>query len=130
MQAAAPFASERELLAACERAFDRLDRGDWQEAFAAHARIGEAKDGDRQGSREQAGAMRAAPETLAALRSGNATYEARFGHVFLIRAAGRSAEEILVALQRRLQNTPETEFANAAAQQREITRGRLLAMTR
>ena len=36
------------------------------------------------------------------LREGNATYEARFGHVFLIRAAGRGGAEILAELEGRL----------------------------
>jgi 2-oxo-4-hydroxy-4-carboxy-5-ureidoimidazoline decarboxylase len=36
------------------------------------------------------------------LREGNARYEARFGRVFLIRAKGRSGEDILQALERRL----------------------------
>ena len=38
----------------------------------------------------------------AALAEGNRAYEERFGRVFLIRAAGRSAPEILAALTERL----------------------------
>ncbi|STS82646.1 2-oxo-4-hydroxy-4-carboxy-5-ureidoimidazoline (OHCU) decarboxylase [Klebsiella pneumoniae] len=56
-----------------------------------------------------------------ALREGNARYEARFGRVFLIRAKGRSGEEMLQALTRRLQHTADEEVAEALAQLREIT---------
>jgi len=59
------------------------------------------------------------------LARGNADYEARFGHVFLISAAGRDAPEILAALDRRLGNDPETELRVAAGEHRRITRLRL-----
>lgn len=124
-----PYASTAELLDASERAFDTMTADDWAQAFAAHARIGEPRSGDQRGSEEQAGARDADPATLAALRDGNAAYEERFGHVFLIRAAGLSAQEMLSALQQRLVNTPEAEFHNASQQQRQITRQRLLDLT-
>lgn len=54
------------------------------------------------------------------LVEGNRRYEERFGRVFLIRAAGRSAEEILAVLNRRLENTAEDELAATAAALREI----------
>ncbi|HKU10317.1 MAG TPA: 2-oxo-4-hydroxy-4-carboxy-5-ureidoimidazoline decarboxylase, partial [Sinomonas sp.] len=44
---------------------------------------------------------------------------------FLIRAAGRTAEEILSALQERLGHTPEQEEPIVAAQLREIALLRL-----
>src|SRR5690625_5727442 len=43
------------------------------------------------------------------LDAGNAAYEEKFGFVFLIRAAGRSAEEILESLDERMNNTPEQD---------------------
>ena len=54
------------------------------------------------------------------LADGNRAYEDRFGHVFLIRAAGRSGEEILAALEDRLGNDAVTESAIMAQQLREI----------
>ena len=59
------------------------------------------------------------------IAAGNAEYEARFGHVFLISAAGRDAPEILAALTERLGNDPATELRVAAEEQRRITRLRL-----
>jgi 2-oxo-4-hydroxy-4-carboxy--5-ureidoimidazoline (OHCU) decarboxylase len=45
--------------------------------------------------------------------------------VFLISAAGRSAEEILAALTDRLGNDPDTELRVAAEEHRRITRLRI-----
>ena len=47
-------------------------------------------------------------------------YEGRFGRVFLIRAAGRSPEEMLGELDRRLRNDPRTEQGEALGQLAEI----------
>src|SRR5699024_11243933 len=54
--------------------------------------------------------------------------EERFGFVFLIRAAGRSAEEILQSLEERMNNTPEQERLIAADQLRQIAALRLKGM--
>ena len=45
--------------------------------------------------------------------------------MYLVRAAGRSAEEILALLQQRLGNTPEQELAVVDQQLREIAALRL-----
>jgi OHCU decarboxylase len=67
---------------------------------------------------------------LAALVEGNLAYERRFGHVFLISASGRKAEELLAALHDRIDNDPEVELRVAAAEQRKITRLRLEKLLR
>ncbi len=70
--------------------------------------------------------MHAAAEgTLDRLTAENRLYEARFGHVFLIAAAGKSAEEILAALRERMSNDPMTEARVVAAEHRKIARHRL-----
>ena len=66
--------------------------------------------------------------TKAAIRAGNEAYEQRFGRVFLIRAAGRSASEVLDQLTARLDNDPEAETAVVAGQLREIALLRLEGM--
>lgn len=97
-------------------------------ALARHPRIGGRTDGDdadaRHSRREQSALSRAAgiQQRLAA---GNAEYEAKFGHVFLIRAAGRSAEEVLDSLNERLDHTAAEERRIAAQQLREIAALRL-----
>ncbi|MEK8228894.1 2-oxo-4-hydroxy-4-carboxy-5-ureidoimidazoline decarboxylase [Oerskovia sp. M15] len=55
-----------------------------------------------------------------ALRAGNVAYEEAFGQVFLIRASGRTAEEILGSLTERLTSSPEDEARVVAHELREI----------
>ena len=59
------------------------------------------------------------------LAAGNRDYAARFGHVFLVCATGKSAAEMLVILRARLTNDPATELRVAAAEQMKITKIRL-----
>ncbi|MCU6195212.1 2-oxo-4-hydroxy-4-carboxy-5-ureidoimidazoline decarboxylase, partial [Enterobacter sichuanensis] len=77
-------------------------------------------------SRQEQGAVNDRDAALAqALREGNARYEARFGRVFLIRAKGRSGEDILQILNARLKNSDAQEVQAALEQLREITLLRL-----
>ncbi|HEU4899092.1 MAG TPA: 2-oxo-4-hydroxy-4-carboxy-5-ureidoimidazoline decarboxylase [Actinomycetota bacterium] len=121
-----PYADVAALQAAADQAWRSLGPEGWLEAFAAHPRIGEGGGGSPAWSRqEQAGVGGAGREVQEALARGNADYEARFGHVFLIAAAGRSADEILAQLQQRLGNDPATELRVAAGEHRRITRLRI-----
>jgi 2-oxo-4-hydroxy-4-carboxy-5-ureidoimidazoline decarboxylase len=74
---------------------------------------------------EQASVDPADTNVVAALASGNRAYEEKFGRVFLIRAASRSATEILAALTARLTNSPAEEDIIVARQLREIALLRL-----
>src|SRR5699024_9791115 len=92
-------------------------------ALARHPRIGERAQGaaaDARMSRREQSRLGITDDIQRRLDEGNAAYEAAFGFVFLIRAAGRSAEEILASLEERLRNTPEVERRIAAEQLREI----------
>jgi allantoicase len=129
LEAARPFATFDALLRTADDVWEGLSAEDRREAFAAHPRIGE-RGGSAWASGEQAGASAASDDTLRTLETGNREYEERFGHVFLINATGRSAEELLEALRQRLSNDPETELAEAAEQQRQITRIRLEKLVR
>ncbi|MEX0835384.1 MAG: allantoicase [Nitriliruptor sp.] len=129
-----PFGSAERLLRDADEVFAGLDDDDLLEAFSAHPRIGErvaasaeteAAGHTRWSAGEQSGTATAEEDTLAALTEGNRAYEERFGHVFLIRAAGRSAEEMLAALRERLDNDDAAELQVAAEQQRQITALRL-----
>jgi 2-oxo-4-hydroxy-4-carboxy-5-ureidoimidazoline decarboxylase len=62
-----------------------------------------------------------ADDSRAALRAGNAEYEERFGHVFLICAAGLTGEQMLASLRQRLDNDEASERAVASAELRKIT---------
>ncbi len=105
-----PYADFESLRNAASASLSDLTDDDWLAAAKAHPRIGESGgDAPHVSAREQSQAMRGAAQTLTALAAENRQYEDRFGHVFLIRASGRSAEEILAELRRRIANDPVTE---------------------
>jgi len=96
------------------------------QALSRHPRIGErreAEDAEARHSRDEQSGVRA--EDAERLRAANAAYEARFGRVFLIRAAGRSSEEILAELERRLANDDATEREETVTALRDIALLRL-----
>lgn len=122
--------------AEAERLFLRAEElaADWsgaevERALADHPRIGERHAGAgvsaTMSSREQAGVDPADGDVQRRLVDGNRAYEARFDRIFLVRAAGRSAEEILAQLEQRLENDPVTELEVTAGQLREIAALRL-----
>lgn len=125
MLARRPFADDAAVFAAADEIWRTLSPADWREAFAAHPRIGERAAAGAWSRREQAGMETASAEIARRLADGNRRYEERFGHVFLICATGRSAEEMLAALERRLTNDPATELQEAATEHAAITRLRL-----
>jgi OHCU decarboxylase len=121
-----PYADVAALQRAADDVWLDLSPEDWREAFQAHPRIGEGGGASAGWSRqEQAGVGGADQDLRERLARGNAEYEARFGQVFLISAAGRDASEILAALTERLGNDPDTELRVAAEEHRRITRLRL-----
>jgi 2-oxo-4-hydroxy-4-carboxy-5-ureidoimidazoline decarboxylase len=124
-----PYADRLALLARADEAARSLSDSELDQALAAHPRIGErggAQMSD-QSQREQAGVDSSQGDTATRLAAGNAAYEQRFGRVFLIRAAGRGAEEILAELDRRLGNDDETERAETVDNLRQIALLRLEA---
>ncbi|GBU14197.1 OHCU decarboxylase [Enterobacterales bacterium] len=123
--AARPFYSLEQAIRVAENAAQLWQPEDIQRALAMHPRIGERAAGaskEAQLSRgEQATLNIAHQQSIDALQQGNLAYEQRFGQVFLIRAKGRSTQEILENLQRRLLNSPQTEQGETAEQLRQIT---------
>ncbi len=114
---------------AADEIWQHLDAADWREALDGHPRIGEQGGASAEFSRqEQAGMSGAAEDVRAAMAAGNRAYEDRFGHVFLISAAGRAPAEILAELERRLDNPPDVELRVAAEEHRRITRMRLASL--
>jgi OHCU decarboxylase len=127
-----PFATEAELLEAADRVWWSLTAEDWLEAFRAHPRIGERKAQTEQGQRaaawsaqEQAGASSAGADVSARIAEGNRVYEQRFGHIYIVKATGKTADQMLAILRERLANDAETELRVAAGEQAKITRLRL-----
>ena len=107
-------------------------RDDLDIALAHHPRIGERATGDgaeaAASAREQSSMRTAGSDVAAAIAAGNAAYEQRFGRVFLIRAAGRSPEEMRAELERRLAGDDDAEAREALTQLAEIAILRLRGM--
>ena len=121
MAAGRPYGTIDALLAAAERG---LTDADLDAAMAGHPRIGDRRAGGR--SRREQSAVGAAPaDVLDALAAGNLAYEERFGHVYLVCASGRSAEDLLATLHTRLGHDAATERAVALAELAAINRIRL-----
>lgn len=123
-----PYDEVADLLALADARARTWTPAEVEHALADHPRIGERPTEDGAGAamsaREQGG-VATRTDVRERLRRGNAAYEERFGRIFLVRAAGRDAEEILALLEERLAHDPETELAVTADQLREIALLRL-----
>jgi allantoicase len=120
MSSTRPFASADKATEAASRIWSSLAREDFLEAFAAHPRIGE-RTSNRRAEAEQSGAQSASAATLDELRRLNREYESKFGYIYIVRATGKSADQMLHLLRQRIANDPGTELATAAREQLAIT---------
>ena len=125
MASARPFANWDEMVKTSDRIWAGLKPDQWMHAFDAHPRIGEKKESARWSADEQSGTRGASSQAMEELAKLNREYEQKFGHVFLICATGRSADEIAANLKSRMNNDATTELQIAAAEQRKITALRL-----
>ncbi|MBA2558973.1 MAG: 2-oxo-4-hydroxy-4-carboxy-5-ureidoimidazoline decarboxylase [Propionibacteriales bacterium] len=129
-----PYADREALLASSDELVQDLDVAQIDAALAGHPRIGERAAGrdEEAAGRDEEAAARSAKEQAAmssadaclqaAMARGNADYERRFGRIYLVAAAGRSAEELLDLLHARLDNDADIEL--------EVVRGELARITR
>jgi 2-oxo-4-hydroxy-4-carboxy-5-ureidoimidazoline decarboxylase len=133
MLARRPFESDEALHRAADEEWAKMEREDVLEALTHHPRIGASLEELRKkyattaswSAGEQSGAAVASEDVLRALRDGNVRYQARFGHIFVVCATGKTAAEMLALLEAREGNDPETEIRVAAAEQGKITHLRL-----
>ncbi|WP_123974644.1 2-oxo-4-hydroxy-4-carboxy-5-ureidoimidazoline decarboxylase [Streptomyces sp. Ag109_O5-1] len=110
-----PYPDVASLLAAADEATYDLSPGDLSEALA-----GECLPPVPEGTY---------PAAHTALSAAHATYEARFGHVFIIYLGdtppAESLDHVLAGIRSRLTNDPEEERVITAEQLRRLARGRL-----
>jgi 2-oxo-4-hydroxy-4-carboxy-5-ureidoimidazoline decarboxylase len=130
MVALRPIGNVFELSEAADRVWATMSEADWMEAFACHPRIGERKAqanarSEAWSGEEQSSVAAADSEVLKELAEKNEQYESKFGITYIVCATGRTAEEMLAILKRRLANDRVTELREAAEQQRQITQIRL-----
>ena len=119
-----PYPDEDALGAASDKATLELDDTGLAQALAGHPRIGERVHGGWSGQ-EQSGVSGASDDARAQLATANAEYEQRFGHVYLVCATGKSADEMLAICRARLGNDPETEHRVVLGELAKINRLRL-----
>jgi 2-oxo-4-hydroxy-4-carboxy-5-ureidoimidazoline decarboxylase len=126
-----PFDDETMLLKASDEIWSRLGADAWLEAFSKHPRIGQRKAPESASaqsamwSKQEQQNVAGAESVVQLLAEKNQEYEKRFGRVFIVCAAGKSAAEILDILERRLSNDAAAELQEAANEQRKITHLRL-----
>lgn len=122
-----PYDDLAALLARSEEIIRALPEEEVDAALAGHPRIGERAAGRdpeqvARSAREQAGMSGADASLQEEMARGNAAYEQRFGRIYLVAAAGRTAEELLDLLRERLHNDAVGEL--------DIVRGELATITR
>jgi 2-oxo-4-hydroxy-4-carboxy-5-ureidoimidazoline decarboxylase len=119
-----PFTTRDSLLASAFSAALPFTSDEVTGALSHHPRIGQQPVCDDREAvlarSEQAGVDHSDGTIATGLALGNRAYEEKFGRVFLIRAAGRTGEQMLASLHERLRNTVSTEDRTVAEQLREI----------
>ena len=125
-----PFDSADALYSGADNTWRKMELGDFLEAFSHHPQIGQKAPAGSESHRrwsegEQAGARLATEDVKTRFALGNRAYFEKFGYIFIVSAAGKSADEMLALLEQRLQNDAVDELPIAAEQQRLIMRLRL-----
>jgi 2-oxo-4-hydroxy-4-carboxy-5-ureidoimidazoline decarboxylase len=123
-----PYATAEDLLASSDAASAGLAPADLAQALAGHPRIGERRVADERSRREQAEVLAADAATIQALAEGNEEYERQFGHIYLVCATGRNADDLLALLRERLGNDPDTEWGVVRSELGKINRIRLAGL--
>lgn len=119
-----PYDTLGDVEAAMVAASATISDEDLTQALARHPRIGERADAASHdadhSAREQSGVDHDDADLARRLADGNRAYEARFGRVFIVRAAGRDGHDILEHLQQRLDNSDDLERAATIDQLTQI----------
>ena len=131
MIALRPIDNVLELSEAADRVWATMTEADWMEAFACHPRIGERKavqataKSAMWSGQEQSSVATAESLVLEELAETNVQYEQKFGFTYIVCATGKTADEMLAILKRRMANDRASELREAAEQQHQITQIRL-----
>jgi len=132
MQNERPFADARALLAASEKHFLLLNENDYLIAFAGHPQIGDLStlatkyaNTSKSANQEQAGMSKAEESVIEQMYTLNQQYLQKFGFIFIVCASGRTAQQMLDLIKRRINNERQIELDIAANEQAKITNIRL-----
>lgn len=120
------------LYAAMRMAVDMADRGMQLSLIRAHPELAVKTPDMAQASiseQSAAGLDQCSNEELTAFKRLNQEYREKFGFPFIVAVKGMTRAEILDVFKKRLENDPDTEFANALQQIHKIARFRLEKLT-
>ena len=122
-----PFATLDTLHDALSSVVASAELGDQLALLRAHPELGSRAGMSDTSSREQTGAGidELTPDEIERLRSLNSAYREKFGFPFLFAVAGRTAHDVLNAIERRLTSPRDEEHREALRQVSRIARIRL-----
>jgi len=127
-----PFITFQEMVKKSEDVWFKLSSEDWLEAFKGHAKIGDLESLQKKYNQtkswshgEQNGVKETPLSVLKELKELNDVYEEKYGFIFIVCATGKSAEEMLEILKKRLHNDRSDELKIAISEQNKITNIRL-----
>lgn len=131
-----PFANENDLIKkAASIWFNDCSDNDFKEAFTGHPKIGDVEslklkfaNTKEWASGEQSKMSEANEATIKKLAKANTDYETKFGYIFIVSASGKSAEEMLAIINKRLNHITVDELDVAMNEQHKITVIRLQKM--
>jgi 2-oxo-4-hydroxy-4-carboxy-5-ureidoimidazoline decarboxylase len=133
MASGRPYSSARDAVRQSSAIVVMMTVEDLEAALAGHPRIGARPDAGEGRSaawsaQEQAGVASADEEIARELAESNLEYERRFGHIYLVSAAGRTAAQLLDLLRKRLGNSPTAEWHAVRTELQKINEIRLTKM--
>jgi 2-oxo-4-hydroxy-4-carboxy-5-ureidoimidazoline decarboxylase len=129
-----PYSSAKDAVRQSSAIVARLTETDLEAALAGHPRIGEgpSEEGSAKSAawsrEEQSGVSDSDDQTARELAESNVEYERRFGHIYLVSAAGRTGPQLLAVLRTRLGNSPATEWQVVRTELQKIIEIRLHAL--
>jgi len=123
-----PFASLSALQVSSQTVWAEMREQDFLEAFDGHPKIGDPDSLKKKysttkeiASSEQSGIKHAGDQIIDELASHNQAYLDKFGFIFIVCATGKTADEMLTGIKKRLLNHREQELTLAANEQQKIT---------
>lgn len=120
-----PYSDVEALAATADAALAGMSEAEVDEAVVAQPGSDAPAAAAELPAAEQAGLDRHEDGPDAAVERGRVVYQDRFGRPFLVRTTGRSQQDVLDELQRRLKNDPAEEAEEVKQQLREIAGMRL-----
>ena len=132
---ARPFKDKNAVQVQAVKIWKTMKMSDFMEAFDGHPKIGNPnslrakyRNTHALASDEQSSVEHASEEVIQDLQIANQQYEQKFGYIFIVCATGKTADQMLDLIKRRIYNDTESELAIAATEQQKITAIRISVM--